>query len=552
MTQDQDEEILQKLNKEEEERITQILADKLHLPYFNLEFVKPDPDAIRFIPEAEARKLKIVGIKKVANEITLGVINPLNQAVKEYANNLSKDGYLLQLSVVSNTSLNKAWEEYRFLQKKEIKYTEVLEINPALLTQVIERIKTIKDIDPIVQDLVKANPFEILEQLMAGAMKLEASDIHLEPQAQVVEAKYRIDGILYSVTAFPKKAYGLIKNRIKVASSLLLNVSNKPQDGRFTIILGKRKLEIRVSTIPSAYDETIVMRILDVENILIDLKILGFRPDHYEAMETIIQLPNGLLLNTGPTGSGKTTTLYSILNKIKRTEINIVTIEDPIEYHLEGISQTQVDPRRGYTFANGLRSILRQDPDVILVGEIRDKETAQIAVHAALTGHLVVSTLHTNDSLGAIPRLIDLGVDKFLLPPSLRLIIAQRLVRKVCLKCRKESVLTAPLKAAILKELEKLPAALLNDLDFKTIKVFEANSCSGCSFTGYRGRIGIFELFRITPAIERIIYELPTEENLLKVAAQENFTSLRQDALIKLLQGITTLTEVERVTGPIE
>lgn len=551
MIQANNDEIFAKIQREEEENITKMLADRTGLKYFNLEFTKPDPEALKLIPEEKARELKIIGINREVNDVIVGALNPAKKEVEIYVKSLEESGYKIELAVISTSSLEKAWQEYKFIKKKTIKYAEVLEINAAKLSAIGEKLNKMEDLVSLINDISKDNPFEILEYLMAGAIKFESSDIHFEPTKTTIGIKLRIDGMLYTVCSFPKNIYSLIKNRIKLAAGLLVNVTSKPQDGRFSIILDKSQVEIRVSAIPSAFDETIVMRILDLGKILVGLEALGFRSDHFETLNKTILLPNGLILNTGPTGSGKTTTLYAVLNKIKKTEIKIITIEDPIEYHLDGITQTQVDYRRGYTFADGLRSILRQDPDVILVGEIRDKDTAGIAINASLTGHLVVSTLHTNDSLGAIPRLIDLGVDKFLIPPSLRLIIAQRLVRKVCKKCAKTAEIDEALVKKIIKEIEKIPESARGKIDFKKITLLQPVGCEECKFTGYKGRIGIFELLNISPSLEKLIYDEPTVDNLYEAAMKEGFTTIRQDALLKLIEGITTIDEIIRETGPI-
>lgn len=545
-----EDELLLKIRRDEEERIARVLAEKLNLSYFDLEFVKPDPEAVRLIPEDRARALKLVGVKRAGADLTIGALNPRKPEVAALVAELDRAGHRTELVVVSPTSLERAWEEYRFLQSKRVRYTEVLEVNADRLKAISDQLQVLGDVAGLIERASRDDPFALLEHLLAGAMKFDASDVHLEPSDRSVEAKYRIDGILYAVGAFSLESFRVTKNRIKVAAQLLLNVTAKPQDGRFSVLVGEKQLEIRVSTLPSAYEETVVMRLLDAEKILVGVEQLGLRDDHRKILEQVIQLPNGLLLNTGPTGSGKTTTLYAILNKVKRPAISIVTIEDPIEYHLAGINQTQVDPRRGYTFATGLRSILRQDPDVILVGEIRDRETAEIAIHASLTGHLVISTLHTNDALGAIPRLIDLKVERALIPPSLRLIIAQRLVRKLCPNCRKVSATSAALKKKIQSIINELPLTITKPLS-KELVIYEAVGCGACSATGYRGRVGVFELLPVTPALERVIYGDPTEERLRAVAREAGHTTMLQDAVIKVANETTTIAELERVLGPL-
>jgi general secretion pathway protein E len=330
-----------------------------------------------------------------------------------------------------------------------------LKLINSVFAEVKEKVQKRQEIENLLKDLVKTDPFLILDYLLAGAIKFNATDIHFEPYENEILVRYRLDGILYDIFSFPKNIYPLLKNRIKILAGLMINIRDKPQDGRFSIVVDGQNIDIRVSVIPSRDDEAIVLRILIFELIVKNLEDLGLRDDDLETLEKLIHLPNGLILNTGPTGSGKTTTLYAILMRIKKPELKILTIEDPIEYKIEGISQSQVEEEKGFTFAVALRAFLRHDPDVILVGEIRDKETAQIAIQASLTGHLVLSTLHTNDSLGAIPRLISLEVDPKLIPSALRLVIAQRLIRKVCQYCFLEYEPQEELKKKIQEKLKK-------------------------------------------------------------------------------------------------
>lgn len=551
MNEEEIEELLEKVKKREEEDLAKKLADMLQLKYFNLKIKPVDPEALSIIPEEVAKKLKIVGIEKYGKKLIIGALNPLKPELQKYIEELKKEDFDVEIGVVSYSSLEKAWQEYKFIKPRKVKYTEIMVLDEEKLNRIMNELSTKEDLKKYLLELEKENPLEILDYIMAGALKFEASDVHLEPTEKNIVVKLRIDGILYETASFNKSIYSLLKNRIKLFAGLFLNITEKPQDGRFSISFGKKNIEIRVSTIPSSYDETIVMRILDVEKIMIPLEKLGLEQYDLEIINYYIRQPNGLILNTGPTGSGKTTTLYAILNKIKRPEIKIITIEDPIEYKLEGITQTQVNPAENYTFASGLRSILRQDPDVILVGEIRDKETAEIAIHASLTGHLVLSTLHTNDSLGAIPRLIDLGIDKTLIPPSLRLVIAQRLLRKVCEYCKEEYIPDENFKELIIKKLETIPEAVKNQLNLEEIVLVKPKGCEKCFYTGYKGRVAIFELLRITQRLEELLYEEINEKVILDTAIKDGFINLQQAGLIKALKKVTSIEEVERVTGSI-
>jgi type II secretory ATPase GspE/PulE/Tfp pilus assembly ATPase PilB-like protein len=412
-----------------------------------------------------------------------------------------------------------------------------------------KEIKNLSKFKEKVEEFLTSNVTQILESILGGAISLEASDIHIEPEEKKVKLRLRLDGILHDTLNFDFKTYQSLLSRIKLLSGLKLNITDRPQDGRFTVLMGKTIIEIRASTLPAEYGESIVLRLLNPKS-LIELEKLGLRKDLIEIFEREIKRPNGMIIVTGPTGCGKTTTLYAILKKINTPEIKIITIEDPIEYHLEGISQTQVDPAKGYDFANGLRSIMRQDPDVILVGEIRDLETAEIACQAALTGHLVFSTLHTNDAAGAVARLVDLGVRPVSIAPAINMVVAQRLPRKVCQDCVKFS---EPSK----EELEKIKNGLagvkkevLPPSFFKeNFKIPKAVGCENCNFTGYRGRIGIFETFLVDDEMERFILTNPSIVDMRNLAIKKGMVLMHQDGLIKVLEGITTIEEVERVTG---
>ena len=385
-----------------------------------------------------------------------------------------------------------------------------------------------------------------MDAILSGAIVLGASDIHLEPQEEQARLRVRLDGILQDVIFFDLSLYHSLLSRIKLLSKVKLNITDKPQDGRFSIAIEETPIEIRTSTLPAEYGESIVMRILNPKS-LISLEELGLRKDLYELFEKEIKRVNGMIIVTGPTGSGKTTTLYAFLLKIQNPEIKIITIEDPIEYHLKGISQTQVAPEKGYDFGQGLRSIVRQDPDVILVGEIRDLETAKISLQASLTGHLVLSTLHTNDASGTIPRLVDLGADTASIAPALNMAIAQRLLRKVCKKCSTLS----PVPEKELQEIKKGLAGLPNNIKIpaldKKLKIPKIKGCEFCNFTGYKGRTGVFEAFLIDNEMERFILTNPPVSALRDLAIKKGMVTMYQSGLIDVVSGETTLEEVKRM-----
>ena len=413
----------------------------------------------------------------------------------------------------------------------------------------IEELKDVPGFEEKIQKILGQNVTEVLGLVLGGATKLKASDIHFEPQKESVKLRVRIDGLLHDVSSFPIKAYQKNLSRLKLLSGIKLNISDRPQDGRFSILIGDNAIEVRASTLPSEHGETTVLRLLNPKN-LISVEELGLRKDLLELFETQIKKPNGMIIVTGPTGSGKTTSLYAFLKKIRDPEIKIITIEDPIEYHLKGISQTQVNPKKGYDFASGLKSIMRQDPDTILVGEIRDLETAQIALQAALTGHLVLSTLHANNAAGTVTRLTSLGANPVNIAPALNIAIAQRLIRRVCKKCSgKRPVLPEELKK--LKErLGNLPKSIDIPKIDENLKITEGKGCSACNNTGYKGRIAIFEAFLVGPELEKFILSSPSVSALKEKAIKQGMVTMHQDGLIKVLEGSSTIEEVERVTSP--
>jgi len=429
------------------------------------------------------------------------------------------------------------------------KITGEVKISSERIAEIKNEVKNVSEFEEKIKKSLNASISELMEIILIGSILLNSSDIHLEPTEENAKIRNRIDGVLHDIIVIDLQIYKNIVSRIKLLSHLKLNVTNRPQDGRFSIIMEETIIEIRVSTLPAEYGETIVLRILNPKN-LIGVEALGLRKDLVAIFEKEIRKPNGMVIVTGPTGSGKTTTLYAVLKKINNPEIKIITIEDPVEYHLKGLAQTQVDPARGYTFASGLRSIMRQDPDVILVGEIRDLETAEIACQAALTGHLVFSTLHTNDAAGAIARLIDLGIRPISIAPAINMVVAQRLPRKVCKNCV-EFVSPSPDQTKKIKKgLAGVKKEILPPSFFSSkFKIPVAKGCKDCNNTGYKGRIGIYETFLVDDEMEKFILTSPSIVAMRDLAIKKGMVLMHQDGLIKVLEGITTIEEVERVTG---
>jgi len=430
------------------------------------------------------------------------------------------------------------------------KITGEVKISPAIFN-IIQKIKNVSDFGKRIGEFLEKSVTEFSEVILAGAINLESSDIHIEPRGEKSKIRIRIDGILQDVLDFDFKMYQGLLNRIKLLSGLKLNITDRPQDGRFSILMNKTAIEIRTSALPAEYGETIVLRILNPKT-LVELEALGLREDLLEMFRKEIEKPNGMVIVTGPTGSGKTTTLYAFLKKVQKPEIKIITIEDPIEYRLEGISQTQVKPKKGYDFASGLKSIMRQDPDVILVGEIRDLETAEIALQAALTGHLVFTTLHTNDAAGTIARLTSLGAKITNIGPAINMAVAQRLIREVCKKCGEFKKASLQEAAKIKRGLKGMSSKIKIPGMEPGFKIPKVKGCQNCNFTGYRGRAGVFEVFLVGEEMEKFILNNPSIGALRKEAVKKGMVTMQQDGLIKVLNGTTTIEEIERVTGPIK
>jgi len=428
------------------------------------------------------------------------------------------------------------------------KISKELNISPEKSAVLKKEIKNIPDLKKRVGQSPKENISDIIQLLLGGSVYLGASDLHIEPEENQARVRSRIDGVLQDVTTTEKGLYEKLLSRTKLLSGIKLNVTDRPQDGRFSILMKDVSVEIRTSTLPSEHGESIVLRILNPKN-LIDLEALGLRKDLLALFSKEIKKPNGMVIVTGPTGSGKTTTLYAFLKKIQKPEIKIITIEDPIEYHLKGLSQTQVNPSKGYDFASGLQAIVRQDPDVILVGEIRDPKTCKIALQAALTGHLVLTTLHTNDAAGTVARLISLEGDIKNIGPAINLAVAQRLVRKICKKCVELKTVSPKDLTKIKKSLKTIPGNIKIPKLTKNLKVPKAKGCKACNFTGFRGRVGIFEAILINSEMERFILKNPSISAFRQEAIKKGMVTIHQDGLIKVLEKTTTIEEVERVTG---
>jgi len=542
-----------KLRRDGEERAAERLAGKLGLSYVDLAKVPVSLDAVRILTENEAKDAKVAAIELKSNKVALAAINPELPATKHVVQELSDKKYEVKVVVISPSSMEAAWHFYQFVKPEVGNITGKVQITQERLDALRAKLITIDAVHKEIAALPLANvsPVALIEIILAGAMGLRASDIHTEAEEKKAKIRFRIDGLLHDMfDEIPLDTYHTFVSRIKLLSEMKLNVRDAAQDGRFTIGLGSKDIEMRVSVIPAEFGETIVMRILDPSATMVTLPQLGLRADNLELVKKKISQPNGLILNTGPTGSGKTTTLYAFLRTMNDPTMKIITLEDPIEYRIDGVEQTQIDEEAGYTFGNGLRAIVRQDPDVILVGEVRDLETADIAMEAALTGHLVLSTLHTNDAVGAVPRLINLGVKAVSIGPALSLVIAQRLVRVLCKDCKKE----APLDAATTEKVVKLLASLPAKVDKKAYdgyKVYGPVGCEKCNGIGYKGRVGVFEFLEGGGDLEKTILHEASEVALREVAQRQEMVTMQQDGILKVLEGKTTLDEVVGATGDL-
>lgn len=543
---------IEKLQQREEEDLTRLLAQKYKTPYLNLSRISIDLDALKLIPEAEARESGIAIIQAIGKKLQVAVKNPTLNSVKESLDKLHRAGYTAQVFLSSMQGLERAWSRYKEIPRESKITSNVVDITKDSIVEFRSRIHNSEEFNTNLSGEIEHGTStkitDLLDLILAGAYELEVSDIHVEPEEVKVHLRVRLDGILQEIASLTHDMHKMILSRIKLISELKLNIHNRAQDGRFTIRTKDVDVEVRVSTLPGPYGESIVMRVLHPKAISMTFDNLGMQPPVRDLVEKEIKKPNGMIITTGPTGSGKTTTLYAFIKKVREPGIKIITIEDPIEYHVDGISQTQIDREGGYTFETGLSAIVRQDPDIILVGEIRNRETAEIAMHASLTGHLVFSTLHTNNAPGTIPRLIDLGVTPNIIAPAINVAIAQRLVRVLCSHCKQESTPTEKQTEQIKTSLSTLPPSYgAPPLD--NIKIFIPGGCDICSHTGYKGRLGIFEAFLINDEIEKLILKNPSEAEVRAIALKQGMCTLIQDGMLKILAGQTTFDELERIAG---
>lgn len=529
--------ILVQLGYVSEKDITEVMGQQMGVEFVDLEDIEIEPELARSIPEHLAQRYKVIPVGQKGNRLTLAMVDPLNVIAIDDIRLIT--GFDIEPVIATEEAIMKTINrqfgvtDLAEVQEtvKDISATDFgsVEVDDAVEEEIaLDKLKEMVDEAPIVR---------VVNLIISQAINDKASDIHIEPEAKQVRVRYRVDGVLHDVMTPPKHIQAPMISRIKIMANLDIAERRVPQDGKIHLKHDNREFDLRVSTVPTVHGEKVVMRILDKSSVMLGLNKLGFYPDTLVPFEGCVEKPYGMILVTGPTGSGKSTTLYSCLNKLNTEYVNIMTIEDPVEYQLPGINQVQANEKAGLTFAGALRAFLRQDPDIIMVGEIRDHETAKIAVEAALTGHLVLSTLHTNDSSGAVTRLIEMGVEPFLCASSVIGVLAQRLSRLICPNC-KESY-TPPIES-----IKQFGLAAFTDAD---ISFYRGRGCDNCKMTGYKGRMGIFEVLVVTDRIRGLILQRASTAEVKQAAVEEGMKTMQDDGLRKVLDGHTTIEECLRV-----
>lgn len=528
----------------DEEKINEVKSRLLKVPYKKIKSEEVPDDVLKLIPEETLRNYKVVPISRSADVLVVGMVYPDDVKAQEALKFIAKQARLNLGVYLAGYS---AWEEMlrRYSPYKSEVETAIRSLNlrsgkEGASSQKIVRLEegaAVSEEAPIIR---------IVASTLKEAVWEKVSDIHIEPQRDRLRIRFRLDGTLSEISSLPIELHQPIISRVKILSNLKIDETRAPQDGRFRTILFNRDIDFRVSTFPTPIGEKVAIRVLDPTVGLKGLEELGLVDRNYQIVKEGIEKPYGMTLITGPTGSGKTTTLYALMQILNKEAVNVVSLEDPVEYFMDGLNQSQVKPEIGYDFASGLRQILRQDPDVIMVGEIRDNETAGLAIHAALTGHIVLSTLHTNNSLGAIPRLINMGVEPFLLPASLNLVVAQRLIPRLCSECRKSEPASGKIQEIIKKEADAMPKEMK---DFKQpYEIYQPVGCPACNGKGFVGRVALFEILKMTPELQDIINSSPTERKILEEAKHQEMITLRQDGILKALKGMVSIETVLRET----
>jgi type II secretory ATPase GspE/PulE/Tfp pilus assembly ATPase PilB-like protein len=532
------------LKIKELERLTKQRAENLGLPYIDLVGFPISPEALVLVDEAEAKELRTICFFYNGKSIRLASLEPEDGKVRELAVRLA-DKFFSEINVylVTENSLDYGLNMYKIIPKvkpiiRGIKVTE------EELSRYGEKFSSFRDLQEVIN---KAQTTEVVTMIMAAAIKSNSSDVHVEAEENLIKIRFRIDGVLHDVASIDKSSWEKIISRLKLLAEVKINITDKPQDGRLSVYMKDDRIDIRVSFLPTNFGESVVIRLLRSSAVGLEFIDLGIRGRAFDQLKREVERPNGMIITTGPTGSGKTTTLYAVLKKLNNPETKIITIEDPIEYQLTGVNQSQTS--KNYTFAQGLRSIVRQDPDIIMVGEIRDLETAEIAIQASLTGHLVLSTIHTNDAAGTVPRFLSMGAKPYLLAPALNAMVGQRLVRKICTQCKQETKLSDEIMTRVKNMLDELAQEEKKKINFTELKFYKGEGCDACQGLGFKGRIGIYEILTMNKEIEKLILSGTASEYDMRDNAKKNgMITMVQDGLLKALDGITTVDEVFRVS----
>ena len=541
---EREEEILLKKGIASEELLFDLKSKSLNIPLKEIDVEDISLGILETVPEESSRYYKMVPLRKKDGFLELGMVFPEDLKAREALEFLARQNHFkYKVFLITLTDFNKTLKKYRTLKKEVTGALEELETE---LKDESAETKVTKE--AAFKKMVEDAPIsKVVAVILKHAVEGGASDIHIEPVKDKVRVRFRLDGVLHSSIFLPFKVLPSVVARIKILSTLKIDETRIPQDGRFSTKIRGRVVDFRVSTLPTVLGEKVVIRILDPNQRKITFKDLGINGKNLRILEEAIKNPFGMILSTGPTGSGKTTSLYAVLGVLNKEGVNIMTLEDPVEYIVEGVNQSQVRADINYNFASGLRHMVRQDPDIIMVGEIRDAETASLAIHAALTGHLVLSTLHTTNALGVIPRLLDMGIDQFLLPFTLNVAIGQRLARKLCPYCKKKIKATGKIKNLISEELKKIPASARKKTNQSEIYIYQAVGCKKCNQTGYSGRIGVFEVLKMTDSLARVVVREPSEIEIQKEAEKQEMVTMRQDGILKVLDGFTSIEEILRV-----
>ncbi len=532
-------------HQEEREKEIALRAKQNDLGYVNLKTTPINSDTLMLIPHKEADLARVVAFLQVGMKLRIALEDPNNPHTQAIIEKLKNEGYGLNISLASAESIDHALSMYQENAKTHVDQIET-EIDEDKLDSYAEEINKLRE---NAKNLSKMTSSEALSLILVGAVKSGASDVHFQSEEGRVDVFFRIDGVLQNIFTMNYQTYDLLRGQMKHDARVKINVTNIPQDGDLSFRLNDRRIDVRLSTLPTQFGESVVLRLLDAKDAQVSFDALGFDEEEMQIFERILKLPYGMVLATGPTGSGKTTTLYSLLNKFHTPGKKIITLEDPVEYHLEGVTQSEINEEEGFTFASGLRAVLRQDPDIIMVGEIRDNATANAAVQAALTGHIVLSTLHTNTAVEAIPRMLNLDVQEFLLAPATSVIIAQRLVRKVCPHCAVETPLTDAERNQIQNIINQMPEANRKRMPQIPNTILRAKGCKECSQTGYKGRTVVSEILELDAEVRKMILENKNSDEILAYVRGQGMLTLRESALHKVLTKQTTLSELIRVTG---